>query len=231
MKLPLALSFFVAVFQFGTSNILSKRGIQELLSSDATAVQNGSDVIMVKPGPLEVVLNNANELAFEVCSSKCTAGFLVCYESDSSGPKFLEGSCDTKCGFYITTQGANILFNNQFSKDELGVRKLDRCFQATMKNEWTHVSDLEEDVVTIKTCAPKVKNGVVKLNIINATSDCLVSIKNAKIKPGEIIATSPNSPANPPPNSPSNDPSSAAAKIIGIFGWIFALFSFCILHH
>uniref|UniRef100_A0AC35GFL9 Uncharacterized protein n=1 Tax=Panagrolaimus sp. PS1159 TaxID=55785 RepID=A0AC35GFL9_9BILA len=73
----------------------------------------------------------------------------------------------------------------------------------------------------------KVENGIVKLNIMNATSECLVTVKNAKIKPEEIIATS-------APNSPSNNPqsvsSSAATNIIGNFGWIFLLISFCILH-
>uniref|UniRef100_A0A914PR21 Uncharacterized protein n=1 Tax=Panagrolaimus davidi TaxID=227884 RepID=A0A914PR21_9BILA len=223
MKLSLSFLVLVAVIQLCTSNILSKR---EILSSDATAVQNGSDVIMAKSGPLEVILNNANELIFEVCSSKCTAGFLVCYETDSSDLKFLNDTCDTKCGFYVTTKDDLISFNKPFSQSHAGYLKSDQCYQATMSG-WTFLMLLEEEVDSLITCAPKVENGIVKLNIINATSDCVVSIKNAKIKPEEIIATSePNS----PPNNPPSDPSSAATKIIGNFGWIFVLISFCILH-
>uniref|UniRef100_A0AC35FFN7 Uncharacterized protein n=1 Tax=Panagrolaimus sp. PS1159 TaxID=55785 RepID=A0AC35FFN7_9BILA len=186
---------------------------------------------MAKPGPLEVILNKANELVFEVCPSKCNAYFLVCYESDSSGLKFLNDSCDTKCGFFVTTQGEFILYNKPFSKDEPGYVKSDKCLQATMKNDWTPLLYLEKEIAIAKTCAPKVENGIVKLNIMNATSDCSVSIKNAKIKPEEIT-TLPNSPANSSPNNPPSDPSSAATKkVIGNFGWIFALISFCILYH
>uniref|UniRef100_A0A914PNB5 Uncharacterized protein n=1 Tax=Panagrolaimus davidi TaxID=227884 RepID=A0A914PNB5_9BILA len=136
---------------------------------------------MAKPGPLEVVLNNANELAFEVCSMKCTADFLVCYEPESSGQNVLKDSCDTKCGFYINTRGDKISFMESVSPNFPGVVKSDQCFEVKMKNGETSVLALEE-VATAKTCAPKIENGIVKLNIINATSDCLVSIKNAIIK-------------------------------------------------
>uniref|UniRef100_A0A914P1M1 Uncharacterized protein n=1 Tax=Panagrolaimus davidi TaxID=227884 RepID=A0A914P1M1_9BILA len=68
MKLFLSFLIFVAVFQLGSSKVLSKR---EILLSDATAVQNGSDVKMVKPGPLEVILNNASELIFGICEQNC----------------------------------------------------------------------------------------------------------------------------------------------------------------
>uniref|UniRef100_A0A914Q256 Uncharacterized protein n=1 Tax=Panagrolaimus davidi TaxID=227884 RepID=A0A914Q256_9BILA len=181
MKLSLSFLFFVAVFQYGPSNVISKIGTQEQLLSDANAVQNGSDVIITKPGPLEVVLNNANELAFEVCSMKCTADFLACYAPHSSNRNVLEDRCDTKCGFYVTTLGNKISFMKSISHGSQGVDKSDQCFQIIMKNGTTSVLDLNHEVATTKTCAPEVENGIVKLNI-NATSDCIVSIKNAIIK-------------------------------------------------
>uniref|UniRef100_A0A914PKM8 Uncharacterized protein n=1 Tax=Panagrolaimus davidi TaxID=227884 RepID=A0A914PKM8_9BILA len=158
MKLFLSFLLFVAVFQFGTSYLLSKRGTQEQLSSDTAAVQNGSDVMMVKPGPLEVVLNNANELAFEVCSMKCTADYLVCYAPHFSNQNVLEDSCDTNSGFYITTFGDTISFMELISSRHFGVGKSDQFF------------------------APKGENGIVNLNIIIVTSDRSVSGKSAIIK-------------------------------------------------
>uniref|UniRef100_A0A914PMT8 Uncharacterized protein n=1 Tax=Panagrolaimus davidi TaxID=227884 RepID=A0A914PMT8_9BILA len=143
---------------------------------------------MAKPGPLEVVLNNANELAFEVCSMKCTADFLVCYEPHPSDQSVLEDSCNTKCGFYITTLGNKISFMKPISRVSRGVDKSDQCFKIIMKNGTTSVLDLNHIVETQETCAPKIENGMVKLNIINATSDCVVSIKNAIIKPETTTA-------------------------------------------
>uniref|UniRef100_A0A914PU87 Uncharacterized protein n=1 Tax=Panagrolaimus davidi TaxID=227884 RepID=A0A914PU87_9BILA len=58
-----------------------------------------------------------------------------------------------------------------------------------MKNGETSVLTLTNQVVAKpETCAPKIENGIVKLNIINATSDCVVSIKNAIIKPEPTTA-------------------------------------------
>uniref|UniRef100_A0AC35F4F2 Chondroitin proteoglycan 4 domain-containing protein n=1 Tax=Panagrolaimus sp. PS1159 TaxID=55785 RepID=A0AC35F4F2_9BILA len=181
MKLFLSFLIFAAVFQLCTSKVLSKR---EILSSDATAVQNESDVIMAKPGHLEVVLNNASELIFEVCSMKCTADFFVCYEPDSSGQNVLE-SCDTKCGFNVTTLGNKISFMKSITSAYgayNGNKKSNQCFEAKMVNGLTKVLALNHEVAKATTCAPKIENGIVKLNIINATSDCVVSIKNAIIK-------------------------------------------------
>uniref|UniRef100_A0AC35FC88 Uncharacterized protein n=1 Tax=Panagrolaimus sp. PS1159 TaxID=55785 RepID=A0AC35FC88_9BILA len=163
MKLSVSFLVLVAVFQFGTSNILSKH---EILLSDASAVQDVDDVKMVKPGPLGVILKNASELIFGVCSMKCTSDFLVCYEPNSSGQNVLE-SCDTKC-----------------------VDKSDQCFEVKMKKGKTNVLDLEREVAKPETCAPKFENGIVKLNINNASSDCVVSIKNAIIKPETTTAPS-----------------------------------------
>uniref|UniRef100_A0A914P9K2 Piwi domain-containing protein n=1 Tax=Panagrolaimus davidi TaxID=227884 RepID=A0A914P9K2_9BILA len=92
MKLSVSFLLFVSVFQFGSSNVLSKRGTQEQLLSDANAVQNGSNVIMAKPGPLDVILNG-DELVFEVCSLECYGDFLVFYESDPSGFQNVLDSC------------------------------------------------------------------------------------------------------------------------------------------
>uniref|UniRef100_A0A914RAZ2 Uncharacterized protein n=1 Tax=Panagrolaimus davidi TaxID=227884 RepID=A0A914RAZ2_9BILA len=179
MKFSLSFLVLVAVIKFGFSNVLSKRDVQELLLSDnyEIAVQNGSDIKMVKPGPLDVILAVGNELAFKVCSI-----FLVCYEPDSSGQNVLE-SCDTKCGFYITTLGDKISFMEPVTSKHLGVVKSDQCFEVKMKNGETSVLSLTHQAVASPiTCAPKIQNGIVKLNIINATSDCVVSIKNAIIK-------------------------------------------------
>uniref|UniRef100_A0A914QEB4 Transmembrane protein n=1 Tax=Panagrolaimus davidi TaxID=227884 RepID=A0A914QEB4_9BILA len=232
MKLFFSILVLVAVFQFGSSNVSSKR---DILLSDATAVQNGSDVIMVKPGPLEVVLNNASELIFEFCSKKCTAdfnylvsSFLVCFESDPSGQNVLE-SCDTKCGFYASANNEYFSPMKPLSILNPGYMKSDQCFELKMMSNRSKLTFPNDEILFFPSCDPKVENGIVKLNIMNATSDCVVSIKNAKIKQDEIT-TLPNSPAKDPTNSPSNNPSSAAANIIGSFGWIFVLISFCILH-
>uniref|UniRef100_A0A914QGN2 Uncharacterized protein n=1 Tax=Panagrolaimus davidi TaxID=227884 RepID=A0A914QGN2_9BILA len=80
--------------------------------------------------------------------------------------------------------------------------------------------------VVYPSCLPKIGNGIVKFNIMNATSDC---VKNEKIKQDEIT-TLPNSPTNNPSNNPSSDPSSAATNVIGNFGWVFVLISFCVFH-
>uniref|UniRef100_A0A914P358 Uncharacterized protein n=1 Tax=Panagrolaimus davidi TaxID=227884 RepID=A0A914P358_9BILA len=145
---------------------------------------------MAKPGPLEVVLNNASELIFGVCSMKCTADFLVCFESDPSGRNVLE-SCDTKCGFYVTTLDDNISFMKSITSAYEGIKKSNQCFEAKMINGLTKVLALNLLATTAKTCAPKIENGIVKLNIINATSDCVVSIKNAIIKPETTTAPPP----------------------------------------
>uniref|UniRef100_A0A914P282 Uncharacterized protein n=1 Tax=Panagrolaimus davidi TaxID=227884 RepID=A0A914P282_9BILA len=188
MKLSVSFLLFVAVIQFGSSNVLSKRGIPELLLSDATAVQNGSDVIMLKPGPLYVILTDGNELVFEVCSMKCTADFLACYESDPSGFQNVLDSCDTKCGFYITDLGNEISFMKPFSPNFPGIVKSDQCFDVKMKNGTTSVLSSDGEIAKTTTCAPKIKNGMVKLNIVNATSECSVMIKNAIIKPETTTA-------------------------------------------
>uniref|UniRef100_A0A914PAF7 Uncharacterized protein n=1 Tax=Panagrolaimus davidi TaxID=227884 RepID=A0A914PAF7_9BILA len=157
MKLSVSFLLFVAVFQFGSSYVLSKSGTQEQLLSDANAVQNGSDVIMAKPGPLDVILNG-NELVFKVCSLECNGDFLVCYAPHPSNRNVLADSCNTNGGFYITTLGNKISFLEPIASENFGVGKSDQCF------------------------APKGENGIVNLNIINATSECSVSGKNAIIK-------------------------------------------------
>uniref|UniRef100_A0A914PJK6 Uncharacterized protein n=1 Tax=Panagrolaimus davidi TaxID=227884 RepID=A0A914PJK6_9BILA len=177
MKLSLSFLVFVALIQLGSSNILSKRGTQEQLLSDANAVQNGSDVIMVKPGPLEVVLNNANELAFEVCEQNCFAPFLVCFEGAFNG-SFSTAFCDSKCGFYVDSNENGTTFMNPFTQVNKG-RPKRNCTEMLMKNGRTKQQDSNTVYLS---CAPKVENGIVKLNIMNATSDCVVSIKNAYIK-------------------------------------------------
>uniref|UniRef100_A0A914QLH5 Uncharacterized protein n=1 Tax=Panagrolaimus davidi TaxID=227884 RepID=A0A914QLH5_9BILA len=222
MKLPLTLSFFVAVIQLCSSNILSKR---EILLSDATAVQNGSDVIMVKPGPLEVVLNNASELIFGVCEQNCFGEFLVCFEG-AKNDSFSTEFCDSQCGFYVNVDDRDeIVYFSNFTKQDNSRPKMN-CTEMVMRDKVT----IQEGyyAFTYPSCLPKVENGIVKLNITTVTDKCVVSIKNAKIKPEEIIATSaPNSPSN----NPSSDPSSSATtKIIGNFGWIFVLISFFAFH-
>uniref|UniRef100_A0A914PTX0 Uncharacterized protein n=1 Tax=Panagrolaimus davidi TaxID=227884 RepID=A0A914PTX0_9BILA len=218
MKLPLALSFFAAVIQLCSSNILSKR---EILSSDATAVQNGSEVIMAKPGPLEVVLNNASELIFGVCEQNCNAEFLVCFEGGVNDSYSTE-LCDSLCGFYVNTNEKNTIFMNKFKRPQGMGRPKMNCTEMVMRDKETKQEGYYAH--NYPSCLPKVENGIVKLNIMNATSDCVVSIKNAKIKPEEITP-SPNSPQSDPSNNPS-----AATKIIGNFGWIFVLISFFAFH-
>uniref|UniRef100_A0A914R2N4 Uncharacterized protein n=1 Tax=Panagrolaimus davidi TaxID=227884 RepID=A0A914R2N4_9BILA len=218
MKLSVAFLVFVAVFHFGSSNILSKR---EILSSDAIAVQNGSEIIMVKPGPLEVVLNNASELIFGVCEQNCFGELLVCFEGAKNG-SYSTDLCDSQCGFYVNVDDKDhiIYFNNLQGNS----RRKFNCTEMVMRDKETKQ---KEWGVVYPSCLPKVENGIVKLNITTVTDKCVVSIKNAKIKPEEIIATS--EPNSPPNNSPS-DPSSAAPNIIGSFGWIFVFIPFCILH-
>uniref|UniRef100_A0AC35F459 Uncharacterized protein n=1 Tax=Panagrolaimus sp. PS1159 TaxID=55785 RepID=A0AC35F459_9BILA len=177
---------------------------------------------MLKPGPLEVVLNNASELIFGVCEQNCFGEFLVCFEGAING-SYSTPFCDSKCGFYVITDGEIIKFMEPW-REGIGGRDRRGCTEMLMKDKRTLQKD---SLIIYNSCLPKVENGIVKLNIMNATSECLVTVKNAKIKPEEIIATSaPNSPSNNPPS----DSSSAATKIIGNFGWIFGLISFCILH-
>uniref|UniRef100_A0A914PAQ5 Uncharacterized protein n=1 Tax=Panagrolaimus davidi TaxID=227884 RepID=A0A914PAQ5_9BILA len=218
MKHFLSFLVLVALIQLCSSNILSKR---EILSSDATAVQNGSDVIMVKPGPLDVILNNASELIFKFCEQKCNAEFLVCFEgafNDSHSTDL----CDSKCGFYMDTNEIRATFMKPFSQENMGLTRKN-CSEMIMVHEETKKKG---SIVYYPSCLPKVENSIVKLNITTVTDKCIVSVKNAKIKQDEIT-TLPNSPAN----SPSNNPSSSAAKtIVENFGWIFALISFYILH-
>uniref|UniRef100_A0AC35F646 Uncharacterized protein n=1 Tax=Panagrolaimus sp. PS1159 TaxID=55785 RepID=A0AC35F646_9BILA len=94
---------------------------------------------MAKPGPLEVILVDRNELVFKVCSMKCAADFLVCYEPESSDQNVLEGSCDTKCGFYINTLSNKISFMEPITSKHFGVEKSDQCFEenAYIKHETT----------------------------------------------------------------------------------------------
>uniref|UniRef100_A0A914PVY0 Uncharacterized protein n=1 Tax=Panagrolaimus davidi TaxID=227884 RepID=A0A914PVY0_9BILA len=217
MKLPLTLSFFVALIQLCTSNVLSKRGIQELLSSDKNGIQNGSDVIMVKPGPLEVILNNASELIFGVCEQNCNGEFLVCYEGAFNN-SWSTDLCKSECGFYVITEGEIITYLDSMSRTKRN------CTEMLIKNGTTKQKD---SPINYASCLPKVDNGVVKLNIMNATSDCVVTVKNAKLKQDEIVVPSST---NFPSNNPSNNPTSAATKIIGNFGWIFVLISFFAFH-
>uniref|UniRef100_A0AC35F6D5 Uncharacterized protein n=1 Tax=Panagrolaimus sp. PS1159 TaxID=55785 RepID=A0AC35F6D5_9BILA len=214
MKLYVAFLVFVAVIQFGSSNVLSKR---EILLSDA----NGSNVKMVKPGPLEVILNNASELIFGVCEQNCFGQFLVCFEGAKNG-SYSTDLCESQCGFYVNVDDEDhIIYFNNFKSNS---RPKFNCTEMVMRD---YETKQKEWGVIYPSCLPKVENSIVKLNIMNATSECLVTVKNAKIKPEEIIATSaPNS----PPNNPQSVSSIAATNIIGSFGWIFGLISFCILH-
>uniref|UniRef100_A0A914PYG3 Uncharacterized protein n=1 Tax=Panagrolaimus davidi TaxID=227884 RepID=A0A914PYG3_9BILA len=209
------------LFQLGTSNILSKR---EILSSDEIAVQNGSAVIMAKPGPLEVILNNASELIFGVCEQNCFGEYLVCFEG-AFNDSYSTPLCESKCGFYVNVNDkGKIAFMMPFNLQGYRGRRKFNCTEMVMRDKETKH---KEYGVVYPSCLPKIENGIVKLNIMNATSDCVVSIKNAKIKPEEIISTSaPNSPPNNPPSDPS-----AATNIIGNFGWIFGLISLCILYY
>lgn len=43
-----------------------------LLSDDSIGIQNGGDVIIIEPGPLDVILDGV-KLVFEVCSKNCSA--------------------------------------------------------------------------------------------------------------------------------------------------------------
>uniref|UniRef100_A0A914P8Z8 Uncharacterized protein n=1 Tax=Panagrolaimus davidi TaxID=227884 RepID=A0A914P8Z8_9BILA len=148
--------------------------------------------------------------------------FLVCFEGAKNG-SYSTPFCDSKCGFYVNTDGEIIKFMEPWDEGSGGRERRD-CTEMLMEDKRTLQKD---SPINYNTCLPKVENGIVKLNIMNATSDCVVSIKNAKIRSEDIIATSePNS----PPNNPPSDPSSAATKIIGNFGWIFAFISFCILY-
>uniref|UniRef100_A0AC35FVG7 Uncharacterized protein n=1 Tax=Panagrolaimus sp. PS1159 TaxID=55785 RepID=A0AC35FVG7_9BILA len=143
---------------------------------------------MVKSGPLDVIVD---ELIFKVCSSECNGDFLVCYEPDSSGQNVLEDNCDTKCGFYITTLGDQMSFNEPMTHGLQGFKKPDQCFEVKMTNGITSVLASGRIIAKPKTCAPKIVNGMVKLNIMNATSDCVVSIKNAFIKTETTTAPPP----------------------------------------
>uniref|UniRef100_A0A914QK69 Uncharacterized protein n=1 Tax=Panagrolaimus davidi TaxID=227884 RepID=A0A914QK69_9BILA len=198
MKLSLLFLVFVAVFQLGSSNIISKSGTQEQLLSDANAVQNGNDVIIAKPGPLDDILNG-DELVFEVRSLECYGDFLVCYAPHPSNQNVLEDSCDTNSGFYITTLGDTIM--EPIASENFGVGKSDQCF------------------------APKGENGIVKLNIINATSECSVSIKNNIIKLETITATLGQLDQT---SSGENEHASAATtdepeSFFDDYGWIFLI--------
>uniref|UniRef100_A0A914R8R7 Uncharacterized protein n=1 Tax=Panagrolaimus davidi TaxID=227884 RepID=A0A914R8R7_9BILA len=182
MKLSVSFLLFVAVFQLGSSNVISKSGTQEQLLSDANAVQNGSDVIMAKPGALDVISADGKEFVFEVCSMKCISDFLACYEPESSDQNVMEDSCDTKYGFYISDLGNKISFMKSISRGSPGTDKSDQYFVVKMNNGATSVSSSKGEIAKTTTYAPKVGNGIVKLNIVNASSECSVSIKNAIIK-------------------------------------------------
>uniref|UniRef100_A0A914P946 Uncharacterized protein n=1 Tax=Panagrolaimus davidi TaxID=227884 RepID=A0A914P946_9BILA len=189
-------------------------------------MQNGSDVIMAKPGPLEVILNNASELIFGVCEQNCFGEFLVCFEGAKNG-SYSTDLCTSKCGFYVNVNDeGEIIFMMPFNSEGYYGRRKFNCTEMVMRDKGTRH---KEYGVVYPSCLPKVENGIVKLNIMNATSDCVVSIKNSKIK-REEITTLPNSPANNPSNNPPSDPSSAATNISANFGWIFVLISFCIFH-
>uniref|UniRef100_A0A914Q8C9 Uncharacterized protein n=1 Tax=Panagrolaimus davidi TaxID=227884 RepID=A0A914Q8C9_9BILA len=184
MKLSVSFLFFVAVFQFGTSNVLSKRDVQEeLLLSDnnENGVQNENDVKMVKPGPLEVVLNNVNELIFGVCEQNCFGEFLVCFEGAIDG-SFSTQLCDSKCGFYV-----NVNDQEEIAFMGIGARPKRNCTEMLMKNG---ITQQQGSNFMYPSCAPKIVNGIVKLNIMNATSDCVVSIENGIVKLNIMNATS-----------------------------------------
>uniref|UniRef100_A0AC34GSK3 Uncharacterized protein n=1 Tax=Panagrolaimus sp. ES5 TaxID=591445 RepID=A0AC34GSK3_9BILA len=180
------ITFLVFTTQlYASSNIIipTNNDIQELLS-EKVGIQNGSDIIIENPGLLDVILER-NELVFEVCSSGCNADFLVCYESDPIGQNVLE-ECDSKCGFYVTTRGDEISFMETFTSNT-GNSKVETCDKIKMAHEQTLFRN-----VPIPSCSPKIENGMVKLDIQNASSDCPVNIKNALIVP-ETTTSSPTS--------------------------------------
>uniref|UniRef100_A0AC35F5V9 Uncharacterized protein n=1 Tax=Panagrolaimus sp. PS1159 TaxID=55785 RepID=A0AC35F5V9_9BILA len=137
---------------------------------------------MVIPGPLDVILD-VDEFIFGFCSMKCNGDFLVCYEPDSSGENVLD-SCDTKFGFYITTLDDTTSFMEPISSENFGIGKSDQCFEVKMTNGITSVLSSEGDIASPETYAPKVENGIAKLNIINATSECSVKTYAPKVENG-----------------------------------------------
>uniref|UniRef100_A0AC35FD89 Uncharacterized protein n=1 Tax=Panagrolaimus sp. PS1159 TaxID=55785 RepID=A0AC35FD89_9BILA len=172
---------------------------------------------MAKPGPLEVVLNNASELIFGVCEQNCFGEFLVCYEG-AINSSISTRLCKSECGFYVITEGEDITYLEGMTRPKFN------CTEMLIKNGRTEHKD---SPIAYPSCLPKVENGIVKLNIMNATSECLVTVKNAKIKQDEIIVPSST---NSSPNNPPSDTSSAATNIIGYFGLIFVLISFFAFH-
>uniref|UniRef100_A0AC34FAS7 Uncharacterized protein n=1 Tax=Panagrolaimus sp. ES5 TaxID=591445 RepID=A0AC34FAS7_9BILA len=168
----------VAVTQFcASSNLIppSSDINERLLLSDGGNVQNGSDIIMENPESFNVMLAE-NELIFEVCSSGCNADFLVCYEADPVGQNVLK-ECNSNCGFYVSARGDKITFMKAFAS-KTGISKVKECDIIKIAHKRTPFRGAD-----IPSCSPKIENGMVKLDIQNASSECPVIIKNAMIVP------------------------------------------------
>uniref|UniRef100_A0AC34GQY4 Transmembrane protein n=1 Tax=Panagrolaimus sp. ES5 TaxID=591445 RepID=A0AC34GQY4_9BILA len=177
MKLLITFLGLVFATQFyASSNVIiyPNNDIQELslLLSDGGNIQNGSDIIMENPGLLDVALDG-NELISKVCSSGCNADFFVCYEADPVEQNVLE-FCDSKCGFYVSAR--ENIYRTYFSI--AGDEKLELCEIIKMVNGQIHYG-----TGRVSSCGPKIKNGIVKLNIQVSFSECPVIIKNDMIVP------------------------------------------------
>uniref|UniRef100_A0A914XZ21 Uncharacterized protein n=1 Tax=Panagrolaimus superbus TaxID=310955 RepID=A0A914XZ21_9BILA len=79
-------------------------------------------------------------------------------------------------------------------------------------------------VALYPSCSPKIENGFVKLNVLNASSECPISVQNAKLKQDVVVVT-PNGNSSNPLNKLDENANSGATFNIGIYGWIFVLFS------
>uniref|UniRef100_A0A914QI69 WSC domain-containing protein n=1 Tax=Panagrolaimus davidi TaxID=227884 RepID=A0A914QI69_9BILA len=165
---------------------------------------------MVKPGPLDVVLNNANELAFEVCEQNCFAPFLVCFEGAFDG-SYSTAFCDSKCGFYVDSNENDITFMNPFTEAKKGRRKRN-CTEMVMKNGIT-----SQFAIDYRSCLPKVENG----------------IKNAHVKVETTTAPPPTTTTLGPLNQTSSGKNAASTDEPGSFfadyWWIFLILALILI--
>uniref|UniRef100_A0AC34FB64 Uncharacterized protein n=1 Tax=Panagrolaimus sp. ES5 TaxID=591445 RepID=A0AC34FB64_9BILA len=217
---------------YASSNIITKIENKEITT------ENGTDVNLVEPGPLDVYLSN-NELVFEFCTMNCNADFLACFEPDPPGQTSFPDSpdevgfqnvselCDGGCGFYVTGDVKVVEFNDSVYVMHrlLWKHKSEVCDVAKMQSSDFELGIPGYNSMMYPSCSPKIENGMVKLDIRNASTECPISIKNAKLE--RDVITPPNENPTPPPS----DDTSAANVKIGIYGWIFVLFSIYILHY
>uniref|UniRef100_A0AC34GT56 Uncharacterized protein n=1 Tax=Panagrolaimus sp. ES5 TaxID=591445 RepID=A0AC34GT56_9BILA len=234
MKISLSfLLVLVTVTQLhAASNIITKNENKEIIT------ENGTDINLVQPGPLDVYVTN-NELVFEFCSINCTTDFVACFEPDPPGQtsfpdiderkgiRNISELCDGGCGFYFTGNINVTKFNNTvyLMDRSRGRYKSEVCEVAEMKLNLFTLGSTAYDLMKYRSCKPKIENGMVKLDVRNASTECPIRIKNAKLERDAV--TPPNENPTPPPS----DHTSAANVKIGIYGWIFVLFSIYILHY